>query len=108
MHDAERPNLETDTAIALDLEPKEGFYERVRVEIARDKARTESRLATILVCALVVSLPVYYFAVWATPTLADSLSDAMDKWFTVMGPLAGAAVGVGYLRESRNQSESRP
>lgn len=93
----------TITEIALDIDRKENFIENVKTEIARDKARTENRLATILVCALIASLPVYYVAVYYMPSNTAALTDAIDRWFTVLGPLAGAALGVGYLRNSSSK-----
>jgi len=89
-----------ETTISLDVEPTTEYTKRVVVEIAREKARTERRLALILVGALVCSLPIYYVAIFFMPDAATHLSDAMDKWFTVLGPLAGAALGVGYLRQN--------
>lgn len=96
-----------DNAISLDVDAKENYIERVAHEIARDKAKTENRLAMVLVWALVLSLPTYFIAVSIRPANGTLLADAMDKWFTVLGPLAGAAVGVGYLRQSQNSDRSR-
>jgi len=95
-----------ETTISLDVEPTSEYTKRVVVEIAREKARTERRLALILVLALVCSLPVYYVALYFMPQQSAHLSDAMDKWFTVLGPLAGAAVGIGYIRQSQSSDRS--
>jgi len=96
-----------DAPISLDAEPTAEYMRGVVIEIAREKARTEKWLALILVGALVLSLPVYFVALYAMPEAATHLVDAMDKWFTVMGPLAGAALGVAYLRQGQSHDRSR-
>lgn len=93
-----------DESFVLDTEDVQPFSKRVSAAIAEGRARTENRVALILVLAIVAALPLYVFAIWLLPDTQE-VSQAFDRWFTVMGPLAGAAVGVGY---SRSSSALRP
>lgn len=85
----------------LGLDPTDD-YRKVSAAIARDRAATENKIAMVLVGALVASLPVYFAALWFCPAQSEQLKDALEKWFTVLGPLAGAAVGVGIGNSKRN------
>ncbi|HUY92823.1 MAG TPA: hypothetical protein VMV10_29050 [Pirellulales bacterium] len=95
---AENPRVEE---FSLGLDSTAAYQQRVQADIARDRAATENTIAKILVGALVGALPVYFLALWARPELADQLASGLEKWFAVMGPLAGAAIGVGFSN-SRN------
>lgn len=86
---------------SLGLDQTEHYRRKVAAEIARDRAMTENRIAMVLVVALVASLPVYFVALWLCPGQAEELSNALEKWFTAIGPLAGAAIGFGI---SHNRS----
>jgi hypothetical protein len=69
--------------------------------IAEHKARTENYVALILVIALVASLPIYLIILICSPGNSQILTSAFTPWLTVVGSLAGAAVGVGAMAERR-------
>lgn len=91
---------------SLGLEPTETYQRAVAADIARQRATTENRVAIVLVLALVASLPVYFIAIWLCPSQAEHLKEAVEKWYAVMGPLTGAAVGVG-LSNNRRSADSK-
>ena len=78
-----------------DLELPESYL-RLTAEghIRRSRARTANILAIILVVGLVVALPAYALAISLLPAASDKLAAVFDKWFTIISPLVGTALGA--------------
>ncbi len=89
-----------DSNITLDLEETTLYLRRVSADITKEKARTANTLAYILVGGLVASLPLHLVALWLLDDATEQISDLFERWFAVVGPLAGAAVGGYYVAAS--------
>ena len=83
-------------SFTLDIEPTEAFLCKVSATIRRERARTANKVVLTLVWGLVLSLPFYVTAVCFQPDAATQLADIFGKWYTVVSPLAGAAIGAYY------------
>jgi hypothetical protein len=84
-------------SIQVDLESTEQFYRHdISEVIRRDKARTANLLAMVLVVGVVLSLPLYFVAVWLVPDGGDRLAVVFDKWYAIISPLTGTAIGAYY------------
>lgn len=93
--------------ITLDVEPPDQFLHRVDAEISRGKARTANIVTILLVASLLASLPVYLAIVPFADKDQIVRVDAMfDRWYHVVSPLAGAAIGAYYV--SRGIKQRRP
>lgn len=88
-------------AIVLDAEPTEQYRHSINVQ----HAQTRNRIALILIWAVVLSLPVYLvtaaIAVAKSKESAISLDKVFDRWFSLVGPLAGTAVGAYYVSSKK-------
>lgn len=94
--------------ITLDVVQPEQFLRRVEAEISRDKARTANTVTIILVASLLASLPVYLAIVPFVDKENIVRIDAMfDRWYHVVSPLAGAAVGAYYVSRGMKQRQAR-
>lgn len=74
-------------------------------QFARDVQRSKARVANLITILLVVGLilqPVLYIiaACWRNEA-TDTLGSFYEKWFALIGPLAGAAVGFYFGREAK-------
>jgi len=88
---------ESDEAFEVDLEPTEDYYRRCTTDrIRRDKARTANLLAIILIVGVVLSLPMYLLSIWIAPEGADRFVVVFEKWYAIVSPLAGTALGAYY------------
>lgn len=84
--------------ISLDASPLEQF----KGSIASQHARTRNLVTLILVWAVVLSLPtnlVVYVVLGISkcPEAQAKVEPIFDRWFSLIGPLAGAAVGAYYV-----------
>ena len=93
---AEQPS----ESIKLDVDPLETYLRQTPAIIERDKARTANRVTMLLIFGLLWALPLYLVAVlatmWIKPDTSNLVSSVFDKWFSVVGPLAGTAIGAYY------------
>ena len=79
------------------IEPPSRYMRHdIGAEIEHGKARTANAVAVILVIGVVLSLPIYLAAVWRAPTASDRIAAVFDKWYAIVSPLAGTAVGAYY------------
>lgn len=85
-----------DEEIRLDTEPLEEFLKRTPALIERQKARTANLVALLLVIGVLASLPIYLLTVLTIPESASLVQPVFDKWYALVSPLAGAAVGAYY------------
>lgn len=79
------------------------YTRRLNAAINRDRSRTENMIATLLVWAVVLSLPVMVLVTRWLPESSKDFQSLFDRWITLVGPLAGAAVGFG----ARDRSDRR-
>ena len=82
--------------IRLDTEPLDEFLKRTPAVIERQRAWTANLLAVLLVAGVLLSLPVYLFTLLWKPDSAELINVVFEKWFALISPLAGAAVGAYY------------
>jgi len=92
----------------LDAEPVAQYERRIKSEIKRGHAQTANRVASILVWAVVLAFPFGVVASLIAKCLGLDFSGVIEtmfeRWFSVIGPLAGAAVG-GYYVASKHQGD---
>lgn len=79
----------------LNLEQTDPYLKRVVADMRRSRSHTADRVAIILVSAVVLSLPLYVIAVALVGTVdEDDLTRIFGKWYDVVSPLLGAAIGA--------------
>lgn len=93
----EQPSAEE---FRLDIDPIDSYLKQTPAVIARRKADTANVLAILLVVAVIVSLPLHLLSVWLGPEATDAITAVSDKWYAIISPLAGAAVGAYYATRS--------
>jgi len=76
--------------VRLDLQPTENYRREVQI----GHAKTRNLVVLILTWSIVLSLPVFLLARLVTRTGNEELDKVFDRWFSMVGPLAGAAVGA--------------
>lgn len=104
----DEPAARSDESIELESpEPTGTYLQRVDAEIKRSKARTADTVAIILLGALVASLPLSLLAIWLIPEHADQATNAFDRWYNVVGPLAGAAIGAYFVASSSHRDRTK-
>jgi hypothetical protein len=88
--------LENAESFKLDLDRVDAYLNQTPALIERAKARTANLVSVLLVCGLVGSLPLYITALLAKPDSAQMLASVFEKWYSVVSPLAGAAIGAYF------------
>lgn len=79
----------------VDLEETDPYLKRVSAKIRESRARTADHVAIILVSAVVLSLPLYVIAIALVGTVDEGdLTRIFGKWYDVVSPLLGAAIGA--------------
>jgi len=78
-----------DERVSLDLESTGAYLDPIK----KAHADTRNKIALVFTYSLVLSLPVYLVAKMLGKG-ADDLDKIFDRWFSVVGPLAGAAIGA--------------
>jgi hypothetical protein len=78
-----------DERVSLDLESTGKYLDLIK----KAHADTRNKIALVFTYALVLSLPVYFLAKTFGRGM-DDLDKIFDRWFSVIGPLAGAAIGA--------------
>jgi hypothetical protein len=82
---------------SVGLEPLDAYVTRSKAQRELVKARTAGRVALILVSGLVLSLPLYVFAMALSLSgidFSDRITTVFTKWYDVMAPLVGAVIGA--------------
>src|SRR3954451_1951823 len=81
----------------LDVEPSSRYVRHdVPAQIQRDRARTANLVTLVLVFGVVLSLPAYLAAAWLKPDALEPTRAIFDKWYSVVSPLVGTAIGAYY------------
>jgi hypothetical protein len=91
----------------LDVDKVEGYLTQTPAFIERGRARTANLVALLMVIGLLVSLPLYLLAVFLKPDAASALASVFDKWYSIVSPLAGAAIGAYYATRSEPEQKRR-
>ena len=91
------PNVDSEVPFGIDAVPTEQY---IKQQIAHGHARTRNVVALILVWAIVLSLPTYLLAILLVKN-GESMDKVFERWFSLVGPLAGTAIGAYYV-SSRN------
>jgi len=80
----------------IDLEESDRYLRQVPAQIQHERARTANLVAIVLVFGVVLSLPVYLVAAWIKPDQIEASRAIFDKWYAIVGPLVGTAIGAYY------------
>ncbi len=91
-----------DEEIQLDTDSLGDYKKLTPAVIERHKARTANALAILLIAGVVASLPIHLLALLFIPESADSIATVFGKWYALMSPLAGAAVGAYYASQAKS------
>ena len=70
-------------------------------KIREAKSRTENLFLMIAISSFAASLLVVFIALHCMPAHTTAISQIYEKWLTVLGPLLGAAFGVGVTTSAR-------
>jgi hypothetical protein len=82
---------------ALDLEPSHKYLRHdVHARIQHERAKTANLVAVMLVAGVVLSLPVFLLSAWTKPDQIELTKGIFDKWYSIVSPLAGTAIGAYY------------
>src|SRR5262245_19979513 len=96
------PTPPDEEQIQLDTEPLDDFMKRTPALIERQKAKTANLLAMSLVIGVLVSLPIHLVTLLCRPESADSITTVFEKWYALVSPCAGAAVGAYYAAQAKS------
>jgi hypothetical protein len=80
----------------LDLIPVEPYLKRLDAKLRWWRAVTSHIIALALVLAICVSIIVHLAFLCWHPEQQDSITTAFDKWYSVVSPFAGLALGAYY------------
>jgi hypothetical protein len=101
-----------DDAVTLEIAPAEtdrDLMKAVQAHVLFHRSVTENYIAWTLVIAIVLSLPAMLIAMaWGKGNSVDQSKEfqaVFERWLTLLGPLAGAAVGVGALSRSGDKRD---
>lgn len=86
----------------LDIDAIDSYLKRTPAVIERQRARTANLVAVSLIAGVIGSLPLHLLALWLCPDAADSTGQVFEKWYALVSPLAGAAVGAYYVSRERS------
>ena len=91
--------------IVVDLEditPGPGNLKRLNVKLHWWRAVVSHLIALILVVALVLSILLYVLLLCLYPEQEEAICTAFEKWYAIIGPFAGLALGA-YYGASKNK-----
>lgn len=87
-----------------DITPRSGNVKRLPMKLPYMRALVSHVIAVILVGGLVLSIILYVILVCKYPEQLKSIETAFEKWYSIMGPFAGLALGA-YYGESKNNKQ---
>ncbi len=85
-----------------DITPKPENLKRLDEKLLSLRAVVSHAIAIILVLALVMSVVLHVWVLSGHPEQEDSLSKVFEKWYSVISPFAGLALGA-YYGSSKNR-----
>ena len=104
--DTQKPEPNSGSAVAIDLEQPDLYLRQVRAEIKKSKTRAANWVAIILVIGVVAAVFVHVAALLlgAPPEEMDAV---FDNWYHVVSPLLGVVIGAlfGMTLASRRETD---
>ena len=94
-------NQDVGDEFRLDIDPTDAYLKRTPADIERQRARTANTVAMLLIAGVIGSLPLHLLALWLCPDAAQSTAEVFERWYALVSPLAGAAVGAYYVSRER-------
>lgn len=85
--------------IPIALDDPQHYLRKLNDRIAWHKASTANKVAVMLGAAVIVALPLHIYATWLAGATPESMANVFDKWYGLMSPLAGAALGAYYASD---------
>ena len=79
-----------------DITPKPEIVKRLPAKLRLWQALVSHFIAIILVLALILSILLHAFLLWKIPGEKESIGTAFEKWYAVISPFAGLALGAYY------------
>lgn len=79
-----------------DITPTPENVRRLPAKLRLWRAVISHIIAAILIISLVLSIILYTLLVCKYPDQQESISTAFEKWYAVIGPFAGLALGAYY------------
>jgi len=98
---------ESTESFKLDVDRVEDYLRQTPALIERRRAWTANLVAILLVVGLLISLPLYMIALMVKPDAGVPLASVFEKWYAVVSPLAGAAIGAYYAGRSESEQGRR-
>ncbi|MCI0743220.1 MAG: hypothetical protein L0Y72_29690 [Gemmataceae bacterium] len=98
---------ENGESFELDLDRVESYLSQTPAVIERGRARTANLVALLLITGLLISLPLYMAAILVNPDASQVLASVFDKWYAIVSPLAGAAIGAYYATRAEPEQKRR-
>ena len=80
----------------LDVTPVEPYVKKLDAQMRWWHAMTSHVIAILLVFILCVSIIVHLIFICGHPDRQDAISGAFEKWYSVVSPFAGIALGAYY------------
>ncbi len=85
-----------------DITPSPENIRRLPTRLRLWRALVSHIIAAVLVISLVLSILLYTYLLCKYPQQEQSVRGAFEKWYAVIGPFAGLALGA-YYGSSRSQ-----
>jgi hypothetical protein len=98
---------ESNETFKLDVDHVESYFRQTSAVIDRGRAWTANLVAILLVAGLLLSLPLYILALLVKPEAATQLAVVFERWYAVVSPLAGAAIGVYFVTRGETEQGRR-
>jgi hypothetical protein len=86
-----------------DMTPRPEYLPHMREKLHVWRAFVSHFIAVILVSALVLSIPLYVLLVCWYPEQNEPIRTAFEKWYAVMSPFVGLAIGAYYGARKASQ-----
>ena len=79
-----------------DITPSPEYIKRLPAKLRLWQALVSHFIAIILILALILSILLHAFLLWKLPGEQESIGTAFEKWYAVISPFAGLALGAYY------------
>jgi len=86
-----------------DITPGPENIKQLPIKLHYMRALVSHIIAGILVTALVLSIILYVVLVCKYPEQEKSIQTAFEKWYSIMSPFAGLALGAYYGSSKNNK-----
>lgn len=86
-----------------DITPKPGNIKQLPIKLHYMRALVSHIIAGVLVGGLVLSIILYVVLVCVYPEQEKFIETAFEKWYNIMSPFAGMALGAYYGASKNNR-----